>query len=195
MDIYETLRRIEEAAEQIEAELQPMFDQARRDNRPEQHQFTLDCLTQQLDFLNLEPEILESMSDEIKSHFVSAAMNRLSINTIITRRIAYEGTLRHRYSSSRPEPEEQPNDRKMTWYRHNETIIAWGATAFLWLAGILVTLHAKATAGSPKFNQTITHDILMDGYYLLAAAVILTGIITWQTIQTRHRRNHRTDRT
>ena len=93
MDIYEGLRRIEEAAEQIEAELQPMFDQARRDNRPEQYQPILDCLTQQLDFLNLEPENLESMANEIKSHFVGAAMNKFSINSIIIRRMTYEGTL------------------------------------------------------------------------------------------------------
>ena len=144
MDIYETLRRIEEAANQIEAELRPIFDQARRDKLPEQHQPTLDCLTHQLDFLNLEHEILESMANEIKNHFASAAMNRFSINSIIIRRMACEGTLRHKDSSSRPEPAEQTNGRKITRFPHNETIIAWGTATFLWITGISVTLYAKA---------------------------------------------------
>ena len=194
MDIYETLRRTEEAAKQIEAELRPMFDQARRDNLPEQHQPTLDCLTKQLDFLNLEPEILESMANEIKNHFTSAAMNRFSINGIIIRRMAYEGTLRHRDSSSQPKLEEQTNERKMTRFLHNETIIAWGAAAYLWLIGIPLTLYAKAATESTKSNQ-VTNDILMDGYFMLAAATILTGLIGWQTIQTRRRRNRGADRT
>ena len=82
----------------------------------------------------------------------------------------------------------------MTRFLHSETIIAWGAAAFLWLTGILVTLHAQATAESPKFNQDITQDILMNGYLILAAAAILTGLISSQIIQTRHQRNSGADR-